>query len=206
LPALPPWITEGAQILASVLFLVVVFAVTAFLPPVHVQVPGPESESDPNPAPRRYVLPLSVTLGLAGLVGIATLSPRRPPEKACGETGEYLADVDRAAVSYQDDPDTQDNLVLLRKSNPAFALGIAQTLGRPRRIFPAYDACAQRMLYVVEDGEAARSTERWRWLHTMRLGKKPLEIVLSSPDYPPASASAPASEGALPASGAMQTP
>jgi hypothetical protein len=208
LPALPPWITEGAQILASVFFLVVVFAVTSFLPAssssVRVQVP-PQVEHQQS---RPYALPSAVALGLAGLVAIATVFPRRPPETACGETGEYLADVDRAAVSYRDDPDTRDNLVLLRKSNPAFALGIRRTLDRPRRVFPAYDACSQRMLYVVEDAEAPRSPERWRWLHTRRLGKRPLEIVVVAGDYPPASASAPepASVGVPPASGAMQTP
>jgi hypothetical protein len=190
LPFLPPWITEGAQILASVLFFVVTFAVTSFLPrrTANVSEPEPDAVDEPRAAPR---LGPAVVVVLLALVAIARLLPVRPPTAACRDDGAYLADVDRfGTVSYGTDAsrprlsDSRANVVMLEKNNRAFAGAIAETLGTPHRIFPAYDACSSRMLYVVDpvtdDASAAKRgpDDRWRWLRTTPMAQKPLEQVV----------------------------
>ena len=183
LPFLPPWITEGAQILASVFFFVVTFAVTSFLPPGGTAGPPDETASEPDAAPR---LGPAVVVVLAVLVASARLFPVRPPEAPCRDDGAHLADVDRfGTVSYGTDAsrprleDARANVVMLEKNNRDFAGAIAETLGAPHRIFPAYDACTSRMLYVVDDGEAKpESNDRWVWLRTTPMAQRPLERVV----------------------------
>jgi hypothetical protein len=131
-----------------------------------------------------------VVLALAALVAVARLFPVRPPTAACREDGGALADVDRHGfVSYGTDTsalrpaDVHANLAMLEKNNRAFAGAIAETLGAQHRIFPAYDACHGRMLYVVDDVDIAGATEaraadRWRWLRTTPMAQPPLERAL----------------------------
>ena len=183
LPLLPPWITEGAQILASVFFFVVTFAVTSFLPPSSAGA----NEEAPRAAP---MLGPAVVLALAALVAVARLSPVRAETAACREDGASLVDVDRHGfVSYGPEAsalrvaDVRANLAMLEKNNRAFAGAIAETLGTPHRIFPAYDACHDRMLYVVDDAEPAdtvdaHATDRWRWIRSTPMAQRPLERAL----------------------------
>jgi len=182
LPFLPPWITEGAQILASVFFFVVTFAVTSFLPPR--AAPATAEPHEAQMAPRLGPAVLGV---LIVLVAIAHLFPVRPPATACRDDGAYLADVDHlGTVSYGTDAsrpslaDTRANVVMLEKNNRDFAGAIAETLGTPHRIFPAYDACSDRMLYVVEDEANPASNDRWCWLRTTPMAQKPLERAIRS--------------------------
>jgi hypothetical protein len=179
LPLLPPWITEGAQILASVVFFVLTFAVTSFLPPRA----APPDAPAPLGAPR--VGPVVVAV-LAALVTIVRLAPVRPAAAPCGEGG-YLADVDRfGAVTYGTDSsrptlaDARANVAMLEKNNPDFARAITESLGAPHRIFPAYDACSARMLYIVGDpaqpGDSVAAGERWIWLRTTPMAQRPLEL------------------------------
>ncbi|GAC1554530.1 MAG: hypothetical protein NVS3B10_15910 [Polyangiales bacterium] len=177
LPFLPPWITEGAQILASVFFFVVTFAVTSFLP-----ANATHEVEGARPAP---VLAPAVLAALVALVGIARAFPLRPPMAACRDDGAYLADVDRhAVVPYGTEDsalrlgDARANVAMLEKNNKAFAGAIAETLGTPHRIFPAYDACRDRLLYVVEDvgpGAGRDLPDRWQWLSSTPMAQKPLE-------------------------------
>jgi hypothetical protein len=184
LPFLPPWITEGAQILASVFFFVVAFAVTSFLPPAGERSAHDETASEPDAAPRLGPVVVGV-LGL--LVASARLFPVRPPATPCRDDGAFLADVDRfGTVTYGTDAsrprlaDARANVVMLEKNNHDFAGAIAETLGTPHRIYPAYDGCSGRMLYVVEDGADVRpeSDDRWVWLRTAPMAQRPLERAL----------------------------
>jgi hypothetical protein len=179
LPFLPPWITEGAQILASVFFFVVTFAVTSFLPPRTAPLEKTSEKPWLGPA---------VVAALAVLVAVARLLPVRPAEAPCRDDGAYLADVDRSAtVTYGAVSsrlrlaDSRANVGMLEKNNRAFAGAIDETLGTPHRIFPAYDACKERMLYVVEEAASADSNDRWRWLRTTPMAQKPLERLTPSP-------------------------
>lgn len=181
LPLLPPWITEGAQILASVFFFVVTFAVTSFLP---ARVPPEPLEEEPRAAPR--LGPVAVAV-LVVLVSAVKLFPVRPPAPACGEDGWSLADTDRfGAVAYGTDgsrprlADSRANVAMLEKNNPAFAGAIASTLGEPHRIFAAYDACAGQLLYVVGD-DTPLPSGRWLWLDTTPMAQKPLERLVAPP-------------------------
>ena len=204
LPFLPPWITEGAQILATVFFFVVTFAVTSFLPRVDASASasadasadadadaGAGAHAGAGGATRAApMLGPAVVLGLAALVAVARVFPVRAPTAACREDGAALADVDRHAfVSYGTDAsalrpaDVGANLAMLEKNNRAFAGAIAETLGTQHRIFPAYDACHGRMLYVVDDADVdgaadARATDRWQWLRTTPMAQAPLERAL----------------------------
>jgi hypothetical protein len=191
LPFLPPWITEGAQILASVFFFVVTFAVTSFLPPPKSETtPGTETEplDEGLEAPR---LGPAVVGVLMSLVAVACLFPVRPPEAACRDDGAHLADVDRlGSVSYGTDAsrprlaDARANVAMLEKNNRDFAGAIEETLGTPHRIFPAYDACADRMLYVVDDVAQPETDDRWVWLHTTPMSQRPLERTVRSTTSP----------------------
>lgn len=184
LPFLPPWITEGAQILASVFFFVVAFAVTSFLPPAGERSAHDDTASEPDAAPRLGPVVVAV---LALLVASARLFPVRPPATPCRDDTAFLADVDRfGTVTYGTDAsrprlaDARANVVMLEKNNPDFARAIAETLGTPHRIYPAYDGCSSRMLYVVEDGGNVRpeSDDRWVWLRTAPMSQRPLERAL----------------------------
>ncbi len=181
LPLLPPWITEGAQILASVFFYVVTFAVTSFLPPRRVQPDASVLRGAPRLGP-------AVVVALVALVSLVKVFPVRPPTNACHDDGRYLADVDRfGTVTYGAESsrptlaDARANVGMLEKNNPAFARAISETLATPHRIFPAYDACRDRMLYVVADpdptsvGEVAYARTRWVWLRTSPMAQSPLE-------------------------------
>lgn len=180
LPFLPPWITEGAQILASVFFFVVTFAVTSFLPARASG--GDDAREAPRGAP---TVGPTVLVALVALVAIARAFPVREPAPACRADGSYLADVDRhGVVSYGTEAaalrlaDARANVAMLEKNNREFAGAIAATLGTPHVIFPAYDACHDRMLYVVDDGtgeDATSAHDRWRWLSTTPMAQKPLE-------------------------------
>lgn len=190
LPFLPPWITEGAQILASVFFFVVTFAVTSFLPPVGEgsarSAHGAHDDTACEPDAARRLGP--VVVGVLGLlVASARLFPVRAPATPCRDDGSFLADVDRfGTVRYGTDAsrprlaDARANVEMLEKNNRDFAAAIADTLGAPHRIYPAYDACSSRMLYVVEDGDDVRpeSGERWVWLRTTPMAQRPLERVV----------------------------
>lgn len=195
LPFLPPWITEGAQILASVFFFVVTFAVTAFLPAGALAKGVADSVGASAPAPRALSRLGPVVAGvLVALVGLVKLWPVRAPQAACRDDGSYLADVDRGGViAYGTDAsrprlaDARANVAMLEKNNHDFAGAVAATLGSPHHLVPAYDTCGQRMLYVVTDDEdhddASASTsrppldERWVWLRTTPMAQKPLERV-----------------------------
>jgi hypothetical protein len=187
LPFLPPWITEGAQILASVFFFVVTFAVTSFLPP-----PGPRGEDSPpdddatEPDAAPWLGPVAVGV-MALLVTSARLFPIRAPGTPCRDDGAFLADVDRfGTVTYGTDAtrprlaDARANVGMLEKNNRDFAGAIAETLGTTHRIYPAYDACSSRMLYVVDDGASGNpeSDDRWVWLRTTPMSQRPLERAL----------------------------
>jgi hypothetical protein len=181
LPFLPPWITEGAQILASVFFFVVTFAVTSFLPPRAATI---------EEAGEKPFLGPAIVMALVVLVAVARVLPVRPPEAPCRDDGAYLADVDRSAtVAYGTETsrprlaDSRANVGMLEKNNRAFAGALDETLGTPHRIFPAYDACKERMLYVVDDADSAPGRgvgERWRWLTTTPMAQKPLERLTPS--------------------------
>jgi hypothetical protein len=168
LPLLPPWITEGAQILASVFFYVVTFAVTSFLPKGDS---APEVPAIPKLGPALFA-------ALSMLVLFVRLFPTRAPGSACDGEGRYLADVDRRAmVSYGPGTsmlaaDTRNNIAILEKNNGAFAHALLPTLDEAHRIFPAYDACHEQMLYVVEPASDSNSVPdaRWTWLRSMPLG------------------------------------
>jgi hypothetical protein len=186
LPFLPPWITEGAQILASVFFFVVAFAVTSFLPPPGEGSAHDDTASEPDAAPRLGPVVVGV---LALLVASARLLPVRPPATPCRDDGAFLADVDRfGTVTYGTDAsrprlaDARANVAMLEKNNHDFAGAIAETLGATHRIYPAYDACSSRMLYVVEEGDSdsvrPRSEGRWVWLRTAPMSQRPLERAL----------------------------
>jgi hypothetical protein len=165
LPLLPPWITEGAQILASVMLFVVTFAVTSWVP----RAPG---ESPARPAPKLGPV-VFAALGL--LLLVVKLSPVRPTNPACRDDGSYLADIDRrgAAVygpgaAHPPLDDARENLRLIEKNNGALARAWMATLDRNSRLLPAYDTCHDQMLYVVDElaspSEALEGTGRWLWL------------------------------------------
>ena len=178
LPFLPPWITEGAQILASVFFFVATFVVTSFLPARETT----EDEEEATPSPR---LALVVAIALVTLVTSVKLFPIRPPFTACGDDGKYLADVDRVGlVTYRATADTRANLAMVHKNNPDFADAISGTLDQPHRVFPAYDACHDRMLYVVAAGAAAAPDQRWIWLTTTAMAQRPLEQLSETAHQP----------------------
>ena len=156
LPILPPWITEGAQILATVfLWIVALVAVSVF--------PEDRGDAPVTPAPR--IGPVTL-VGVAALVLVPKLFPVRLDD-ACHE-GRVLMDVDvGASVTYGADPspDRAANVALLARNNPRFAAEIAATLDAPHRLFPAYDGCRGVLVYVL-DSERKSVLERRMWLAT----------------------------------------
>lgn len=183
LPLLPPWITEGAQILASVYFYVVVFVVTGLVRPAP-EVAAVDTEpagSAALPALHLRLAP-SVFLALVVLLTLVKLSPVRPPEPPCAEDGRHLAHVDpRGAVVYGPHEvrptleDARANVAMIVKNNPDFANAVATTLDRPHRMFPAYDACTAQMTYAVEALEGTPPPlTGWMWLRATPFGQRPL--------------------------------
>jgi hypothetical protein len=182
LPLLPPWITEGAQILASVFLYVVLAVITSMAaPPAGIDAP-----------PSQRLGPV-IAASLAGLVLVAERLPVRPPGPACepAAAGRVLADVDRSSMislrtlpCRAPDPcepspptpsDVQANLAMLRRNhNPKFADSIEETLASGPHLVPAYDACHMRMMYVV-DSHGLVSEGRWAWMHTTPMRQSPLE-------------------------------
>ena len=178
LPLLPPWITEGAQILSTAFFYVVAFVAASVVPAVAPSLANEPPEVSPLPrvAPCAFV-------AIASLVFLAACFPVRL-EQACGADG-FLADVDRrSSVVYGADPtratDRAANVAAIAKNNPNFAEDIAGTLATRQRIFTAYDGCRGALLYVL-DGEGRDPLTRYMRLETRQMSQVPLETTLRPP-------------------------
>ena len=154
LPVLPPWVTEGAQILATVFFWIIAFVAVSI-------VPHDRGDDPVLPAPRVAMLTLAA---VAALVLVAKLFPVRLDD-ACRD-GRALADVDvGASVTYERSGDREQNVALLARNNPRFAAEITASLDEPHRLFPAYDGCRGALVYVL-DPERHFTLERRMWLAT----------------------------------------
>jgi hypothetical protein len=167
LPLLPPWVTEGAQILATAFFWIVAVVANSLAPTTSVRAE--------RPLPR--VGPIVVG-AIAALIVLAKLWPVRLDDPC--RDGEALVDADwRSSVTYTGDPDRVANVALVARNNPRFAEDIAATLATRQRLFPAYDGCREELVYVL-DHERETRLERRMWLRTRPLQQPPL-VTISPP-------------------------
>lgn len=171
---LPPWITEGAQINATVFLWIVVFAIHGNSNPprpVEVSVPTPP-EHVRRWRPVALAIAAVVTLLIVGYV-----APVRPPASPCRKDGFALTDVDwhaeirfgaNASPTLHPD-DVERNLSFLMRSQPELVRVLRDALSTGARLVPAYDVCHGNMQYVLEKS-AARDPEtprdRWVWWKT----------------------------------------
>jgi hypothetical protein len=180
IPFTPTWITEGTHIVASTYAYVVAGALTAFA--------GPRLHLEARSA-RRTGPVVAAALGAIVLVG--KLFPVLPPKPACDAAGRYLADIDLASVVDYGSPrpkrsvdDVQENLAMLERNHARkFAATLEEALIREpgeHRIFPAYDSCHQRPVYIVERSHGADRQARWAWLDTAPMREEPLEESLDA--------------------------
>lgn len=161
---LPPWITEGAQINASVFLWIVVFAAS-----------GGGGTRDVRRALESSTSFAPVLAGVVVLVLVlaAWIAPVVARPGACAGDGLAWTEVLWAAESrfgQNDDPtrkasDVALNLAILKRSQPKLVKLLEDALPTGGRIVPAYDICRNELDYVLErTREAAPSTPRDRWL------------------------------------------
>lgn len=176
LPLLPPWITEGVQILATVFFPVATFALLSLLP---AQAEANAQATAATPAPG--VAP-AIAAGVLALIAIPHLRPARPPVDPCGtDPMVYLADVDwtsartfGAPQGARNERDVRENLRVLERNTPELARNLRALPAGEHRIVPVYDACHERVAYVIYP--VTSSTTRWTTLRTRPLGSWPFEV------------------------------
>lgn len=168
LPLLPPWITEGAQILATAFFWIVGAVAISLARATPVPAAGP--------LPRAG----AITLGaVAVLILLPKLWPVRLGDACRGS--DVLVDVDwRSSVTYAGDTDRVANVALVARNNPRFAEDLAATLATEQRLFPAYDGCREELVYVL-DRERRAPLERRMWLRMRPLQQAPLVTIFSPP-------------------------
>jgi hypothetical protein len=183
MPLLPPWITEGAQMHATVIAFF--FALPA------VCLWGQRDDAAAVPGALRALAPGIAIATLAILLLVVAWPDRPPAGAACdgGEADDIDAEVDRDAVATYGTAreaslrldDVRRNLFFLAKRNPSFASAIHDTMGPLTTIVPAYDACHERMLYLVDDeGRIAATRGRWLRLRATPLDQDPLMLVVDS--------------------------
>lgn len=183
LPFLPPWITEGAQILASVIAFPIALALSdIFRGSTDLTIPS-QDEVHTRVVGIRGV---ALSLGTLALLVVATkFSPRRSEQASCDERRppSHLFDLDRASMVSFGAPGTDiepartlENLELLTKVHPSVGNALHGQMGTATDVILGYDMCERRTKYLLAPHSAGAFRDaRWEVLKTHALGAVPFE-------------------------------
>lgn len=159
---LPPWITEGAQIHATV------FAFFVATPLVAWGERSPRAAADPDPLARAT---RGVRLSVGGIgallvaIFLVTMWPARTRAPACAPSGAARATIDwRSRVPLRVEGSARArldaNLERLAARNRAFVEDIRAARARGEDLVVAYDHCAERQVYLLAEPAALDVLER----------------------------------------------
>lgn len=181
-PLLPPWITEGAQIHATVFVPLVALPAIVFFG---------KKRADPPLPPSRPWVALVVPAALLALVGLVLVAPLHVPgDRACDRPDAFYVEPDRGArIAFGERADatiprgdTDENLSRLERRNGAVVAALRRASARSSEIVPGFDACRGKLYYFVDgDDTFARTPARWLSLEGEALDPDPLVTVSQGP-------------------------
>jgi hypothetical protein len=183
LPFLPPWITEGAQILASVIAFPIVFTLVDVL---RASSAHHESSQAPEPSVVYGLNGIAIALGVVALAVVATkFFPSHGEQAFCDERhpSSHLYDLDRASLVSFGTPGADitparslENLELLTKVHAPIGNALRAHMGEPNDIILGYDLCERQAKYILAPhGVPAFRNARWEVLKTDSIGAAPFE-------------------------------
>jgi hypothetical protein len=162
-PVLPPWITEGAQMHATVFVAIVALPSIAFFSSRPVNVPVPVN------VPDRTSLAVAIPAAIVALVLIAKVFPARLPDHRECDPDEFRVAADRQArVAFgprQDATialaDAKQNTALLKKRNRQISEALEAATTTSSEIVPGFDACRGKLYYFIDGTDHFASSPEW---------------------------------------------
>lgn len=180
-PLLPPWITEGAQMHASVLVAIVALPTIYFFKGAPERVALSNGGGDPGTKPA-----LSIFLAVLGLVGITLALPARLPEdRSCNDPDTFHVAADRqlrvtfgtaesGASPTLSLADARRNAAVLKKRNRDISEALERAMETSSEIVPGFDACRGKLYYFIDHEDHFARAPEWA----------PFTGKLLSPDKP----------------------
>ena len=178
MPLLPPWITEGVQIHATVFAFFVALVATHARPEPAPALSGAEPQEGVAP---KYVYGAWVGVVLLTVLPLYCMRVNGLPARASSCDGldgalHHFDESTRVRVGprgLQTAADLRTNVDLLQKRNPDFARAVERFAARDVYVIAAYDVCADELHYVVVDADRG-TLDPWLNVHVHALDQKPL--------------------------------